>query len=772
MTSFRILLGSSLLFCSVALSQTLTLFGTVRDASTNDPLPAANIRVDGTTRGTITNADGFYRFTLPPGEYAIIFSFVGYQPNTIRVTLSADRQEEVRLTPVPIVLGEVVVTDEDPAYAIMRKVIENKGRWKEMLRSYQFDAFTRQSMKRDTIIAMISESYTTGYWQQGDTLREIVRQQRQTENIQGSQNFAAVGGIANFYDDNIRFSGFNFVGPTSRETFDYYRFKLLETRARDGIPIYTIQIIPRSRLVPLFRGTLSVAGDVYALTSVEVTPNEAYAIPFVDELDVRYAQQFDLYHEMYWMPVDIRVKALMNIGIAGFTFPRIGFDQTSVIYDYRINAEFPDTMRLRARRTKAPEAEVYDSLFWTRTEVLPLTSEERHAYITLDSTQTLQRQFEPKGPLSFLGGPVQSVIRILDVRFNRVEGFFGGIDLKRDSVISWLGVRAKLGYGFADRKTKGSLGFTLFADSGRKISVGFDLYRDIDYFYEDGLVGTFMVTASALFAKNDRRDYCYAEGWSASARVRPLRILSATLTYRAERHGVAEKRTDFSLFYRKHRYRDNPLADEGMLRTVTFKGRIGQDPIAINLIPVDHFELELETAAKGILTGSSGFTRGVVRGEIHLATFLRRNLFHPLLSARVVVGLSNGALPPQRMFSLESGGTGFGPFGVMRGMEVREFSGEQFVMISLEHNFRSIPMLALNIPYLYKRNIELVIHGAAARSWTRSERHSIYGHPTDGWYVEGGIGISRLFGLLRVDLTRRFMAPSQYVVTLSAARLM
>lgn len=744
----------------------------MRDASTDEPLPAANIRVDGTTRGTITNADGFYRFALPAGWYSIVFSFVGYQPDTIQVNLTADREQHVRLTPVPILLGEVVVTDEDPAYAIMRKVIESKGRWKEALRSYQFDAFTRQVMNLDTAIAMITESYTTGYWQQGDTLREIVHQQRQTENIQGSQNFAAVGGIANFYDDNIRFSGYNFVGPTSDEAFEYYQFRLEETRERNGVPMYTIRIIPRSRLVPLFRGTLNVAGDLYALTSIDVTPNEVYSFPFMDELSVHYAQQFDLYDETFWMPVDIRIKARMKIGIAGFTFPKMGFEQTSVIYDYRINAEFPDTMRLKPRRTKSPQAEVFDTLFWSRTEVLPLTEEEQRAYVVLDSTQTLRRQFEPKGPLSFFGGTVQSVLRTIDARFNRVEGFFDGLNVSLDSLTSWLDLRGKAGYGFVDKRAKGLLGFDIFADKGRRFGIGAEIYREIGHFDEEGMMGTSMGTSSALFFKNDPGDYYYAEGWKAHAQIRPARFLSLLLGYRAERHEIAAKRTDYSVFNRNHRYRENPEAEEGTLRSVTLKGRIGQDPIPMNLIPLDHVEFEVESAPHGIADKAPGFTRGVVRGEVHLPTFLRRNLFHPILSARLVIGASRGDLPPQRMFSLESGGTGYGPFGVMRGMKTREYTGEQFVMISLEHNFRSVPFLALNIPTLYKKNIELILQGAAARSWTRSSRLHIYGQSTNGWYVEGGVGLSRLFGLLRIDLTRRFSSPSEYVFTLSLARLL
>jgi len=396
------LLFLSVFFSASAFAQTFMLSGTVRDASTREALAAANIRIDGTARGTISNADGLYRLSLPPGPYAIIFSFIGYKPDTVRVNLSSDVSADVLLKPIAIQLSEIVVTDEDPAYRIMRKVIENKSRWKENLKTYQFDAFTRQVLRRDTAIASIAESYTTGYWQQGDTLREVVRQKRQTENIPMAQNFAAVGGIVNFYDDEIRFSGFTFVGPTSPEAFDYYAFHLEQTRVQNGVELYAIRMIPLTKVTPLFNGTVSIIGDSYAVVGIEVKPNEAYRIPFVSRLDITYAQQFTLLERIFWMPVDIRLKGSAQIGIAGFSFPRIGFDMVSSIYDYRLNAEIPDSIALKPRRTTAPEAETFDSTFWSEKEVLALTEEEQTAYNTLDSTQTLQKQFQPSGPLSSL----------------------------------------------------------------------------------------------------------------------------------------------------------------------------------------------------------------------------------------------------------------------------------------------------------------------------------------------------------------------------------
>ena len=93
------------------------------------------------------------------------------------------------------------------------------------------------------------------------------------------------------------------------------------------------------------------------------------------------------------------------------------------------------------------------------------------------------------------------------------------------------------------------------------------------------------------------------------------------------------------------------------------------------------------------------------------------------------------------------------------------------MVISAEHNFRSTPFLLANIPFLYKNGIELIFQGTMARSWVRGLPVRAFANPTKGWYTEVGLGISRIFGLLRIDLTRRFTAPSGLFLTISVANL-
>lgn len=771
MTS-RLLLSAFLilLIVDVSASQVVTISGTVRDAVTQTSLPSANVRVLGTSKGTVANALGVYKLSLDQGDYTIVYSFIGYRSDTLRVTLDRSIDYSPRLQPTAIQMAEVVVTSEDPAMAIMRKVIEYKKRWSETLKSYEFDAFTRMVMRRDTSIAMITESYTTGYWQIGDTLREVVKQKRHTENIPGIGNIGVGGSVVNFYDDDVFFVGYKFVGPTSPEAFDYYDFKLEKTRVRDDKPVYTIRIIPKSRLAPLFKGKIDVVGDIYALVGVEIAPNEAFTIPFISGLDIHYSQQFGLYESRYWMPMDIRLTGGFDISFPGFSFPKIVVEQASVVYDYNINRVLADSIFKKKRVTELPTAKKFDSLFWAQHDVLPLTHEEQHAYRTLDSTQTLDKQFKPSGPLADLSGPAFEFLSYADVRFNRVEGLFLGLKYTRDSVFSnRLTLSGSGGYGFSDQKPKFRLGASVFLDAARKWKIGAEGYKGIDHIPDAGYYPAFVIALASVLNKSDYRDYYYARGWRAFVETKPLWRLSLRMEYKNEDESTAVKVTEFSIFERNKLFRLNSPIQDGTMRSLNFRMHYGDEPVPLGLAVSNFAEVEIEHSNPNFLSSSYDFTRATVRGEARINTYSSRLLFPPTLNIKLAAGIATGSVPPQRTFSLESRYDGVGPLGVLRGGGVKEFSGQRFVAFTIEHNFRSTPFLMLNIPFLYKNSIEVTLYGTAAQTWTSMALP--FGVTTNGWYSEAGVGISRILTFLRFDFTYRIAQPRALFVTVGVAQI-
>jgi len=751
----------------------ITLTGRVFDVETGEALVAANIRIDGTSRGTITNSLGSYRIRLEGQPQILIFSSLSYQPDTLRISAVSDTVHDVGLKQSPIQLAEMLVLAEDPAIEIIRKAIANKQKWRDKLRSYQFEAYTRQLLRRDTSIASITESYSTGYMTSGDTMREIIRQKRQTQNVPIDENFASVGRIVNFNDDEISLfsasasgssSNFTFVGPTARDALDNYDYKLLSTSTVNGIDIYSIRMTPKSRFKPLFDGTITIADGTFAVMGVDVRPNETFIIPFLRDIDLRYRQKFSLYDSLYWMPTDIRIVGGVTVSIVGFSLPRIGIDQTSSIYDYAVNVQIPDSILHQRRLRVDSTAAKYDSAFWQQNDVLPLTPEEQAAYKSIDSTQTLEKQFEPKGPLSSLtGNATDKLFSHLDLHFNRVEGFYIGGHMKNGTLLPHTSLTFSAGYGFSDDRFMYEVGATFSTGKAGAISVGGEVYRSLDHIPDADNYGTLPLSLLALIDKNDYRDYFFTAGWRSFVAFQPTQRLRSSATFISEQQYSMANATDYSLFGRENVFRANPPIMDGRLRSVELALRIGESPVPFDLISRNAAEVLVEHSSPSFAHSEFDFTRFAAAIQWNIRTFARALLFPPTFRINVIAGTSRGSLPPQRLFTPDTRAGILAPFGVLQGGGVKEFFGDRMVMLNVEHNFRSVPFILMNIPSFYKNGIELVLHASAAQTWLGSTSTS------NGWYYDAGIGISRILDLLRVDLTYRFKEPSRLYVTLTLA---
>ncbi|MFO7977313.1 MAG: TonB-dependent receptor [Bacteroidales bacterium] len=86
--SFLPFLG--LLFCSIYLhAQTAMIEGSIRNKQ-GEPLEFVNVAVEGTSRGTATDQQGYFRLQVPSGNgINLKFSYLGYQSRTIQVEVIA-----------------------------------------------------------------------------------------------------------------------------------------------------------------------------------------------------------------------------------------------------------------------------------------------------------------------------------------------------------------------------------------------------------------------------------------------------------------------------------------------------------------------------------------------------------------------------------------------------------------------------------------------------------------------------------------------------------
>lgn len=99
-----------------ALAQNRTVTGKVLDAR-EEPLPGVSVHVEGTQQGTVTDVNGTFRLTLPARETTLVFSYVGFLTEVVKVKPD-ELHPVVHLQEDAIMLDEAVVV----GYGTQKKV--------------------------------------------------------------------------------------------------------------------------------------------------------------------------------------------------------------------------------------------------------------------------------------------------------------------------------------------------------------------------------------------------------------------------------------------------------------------------------------------------------------------------------------------------------------------------------------------------------------------------------------------------------------------------
>ncbi|MEL6769971.1 MAG: carboxypeptidase-like regulatory domain-containing protein [Bacteroidota bacterium] len=802
-----------LLLAPTALAQApTTVSGRITDAETDGPVPAATVQIEGTLRGTIANPDGRYALTLPAGTdtATLLVRTLGYV--TAREIVQATGGTltlDVALAPDTQTLGEIVVSGEDPALALMRRVVAHKARWQDRLRTWQADAFSRQVIESDTTIAAITESATQAFWDRERGLREIVQAFRTTDNLTDAFSadvFTAADDLVNLYDDAVDFGGYDLVGPTSPEALRFYRFAITGERTQGGRRVYDVVFETGGRLQPGFEGTLAVLdldprpadlGGAAVLLTAEVGVNDAVRFPLVQAFDLTLAQQYVAATEAgfaeasqadaVWLPADFRLVGKGRIGMTGLSFPDFGFRLTTRLSDYQLNVPVPDSLYADDATRVDSVAVASGAALEDEGQTVPLTAREATAYAEIDSTDTLEKAFEPSGFWArFIefntgsdsgGSGGNGKRRLLSTNFepvvwtNRVEQVHLGGAL---TISSRLGpyVGGRVGY----RTGLGDVGWSVrvgtlhrFGRTGLRVVAGYD--DEVVQRYSSDAHGRFLNSASVALGGDDYFDYydrrrAYGQV-SASIPAGPLGRLRPLVRFAAERHRSAVDIEDAALFGIGDQ-RANPFVANGDLRAVQARLSVGSTETGFFAAGTGHTgaEVRVEIADADALGGDFSFVRTEAAAGVTVPTFLRRRLFPNALHLRVTAGSTSGDPLPQRTFAVDGSLLGVAPFGTLRARAGRPIEATRYVAGFWEHDFRSVPFEVLGWEWAAVNNVGLLVHGAHAAGDL-----SAFGTTTDWKHHEVGVGLSGGFALpLRLDVTFRLDEPGT-TVTLGFARV-
>ncbi|WP_025763846.1 DUF5686 and carboxypeptidase regulatory-like domain-containing protein [Dyadobacter tibetensis] len=287
-----------------------------------ESLPYAGITVKGTSQGTMANEEGVYAFALAPGNYVLVFQYLGFKTKELAVIVDGDFQEQnVSMEVQALNLSEAVIGDlkEDPATTIMRKTIAKAKFHQLQVRSYTAKVYSRASavatgiptllqkrLKKEGIEegkAFLNESVAEVKYRRPNSYKQkIVSTRNSLDNSFPSPNEFI---MASIYSPRVAGA----ITPLSPQAFSYYRFSYEGYFEDQGHIINKIKVIPKAYGEGVFKGSIYIIEGLWAIHSYDLQTTTS-------GLDIAAKQIFSPVKRV-WLPVNQQFK--LQGGYLGFS---------------------------------------------------------------------------------------------------------------------------------------------------------------------------------------------------------------------------------------------------------------------------------------------------------------------------------------------------------------------------------------------------------------------------------------------------------------------
>ena len=350
--------------------------------SEQEPLPFTTVYISQQETGTTSNQEGFYEVKLPPGQYDLVFQYLGYETVVRSVTIDdAWVDLDITLAEQVVQLREVEVRagKEDPAYTIIRKAIAKSKFHRLQVQHYTAQVYVKGAgrvkdvpflLERrlrkegiDSSTVFLSESVSEITFDQPNTVKERVISIRRVGEGNNTSPTPFING--SFYNPTVAQA----ISPLSPRAFAYYRFRLEGSFRDRGHEVNKIRVIPRSRGDDVFNGYIYIIEDQWSIHSLKL-------FTYKQGFKIEASQIYSPIKETVWLPVTHRIE------VTGKVF---GFDleykYLATVSDYAVELN-PDLV---------PEIEVVDERV-DRELAAALAQEERAAADTAVATSAFRQQ--------------------------------------------------------------------------------------------------------------------------------------------------------------------------------------------------------------------------------------------------------------------------------------------------------------------------------------------------------------------------------------------
>lgn len=797
-----------LIFTLPLFPKNIQISGKIISKLNNEGVGYCTVIHKGTQNGTYTDSLGNFSFVSRSGEITLRAFTTGYQAKEISFYSENDTSGiEILIDIADFELEDVVVFAEGLGLRTMRKVLDRKENNKNKLNTYYYELYSKFIIQTDTLtagrttdnsdttISSILESYSKSYYKTPDNYFNNIIKKRQSINVPPQANFTQLDNRFNAWNDFVIVFNEKIYSPFHPDSPDFYDFEF-EKYIKDSLDrkLHKINIKPKGIARKAFSGYILIDSLEASPTYAELYPTEEVQLPFNAKMEY---QQWFTKVDGFTLPSKLRAAGGSKAELFWIVAPRLDIIFENAQFNYKINIPLDDDLFDQRPVELAKNADENDPKFWKNNKLINLDKKEALAYDEIRKSIEAPDSIRGTNFITKSIAPISNKLRFINLppftgwedvfKYNRITGFNPGVGLF-GNLTETTKADIYTGYGIADETPFINANLKQYFNNSGNYYANINAYNRLQRTDNPNIIKDRTITFVSFLAGNDYGDYFYNQGgeftlgygWGQKAYIRKLKFVRPNFIEffgRIENHKTAQTNTNFSLFNWNNIFRENPPSINDNFNTVGFKLNLNysREKEISNL----GFYFEGEYSDK-LWNSSQNYSR--YYGE---AIFETRTLPLWKLKLRLSGAYSNGNVPFQKYFSLETATAGLTAPGAMRTLAPKEYYGSRFAAINFEHNFGEIFPGLFRIPNIASFGLEFILIANTAWSdFTQSEinRNSATNYPfnftanngdllSDQLFTELGLGLNRLFILFRFDFMVRVSQGDgpQFRVTLSRA---
>ncbi len=462
-----------------------------------EALSYVNIYIEGTTIGTTSNVDGYYKLDVKRGTSTVIYQYIGFESVAKEISNQGDPISlDVTLQDQAYSLDQIIIAAdaEDPAYAIIRKARDMREVYRKMFDNYSCDVYMKGFNKitdapekilgqkvgdMDGLIdstrqgiVYLSESVSKLYVK-GKKEKEVMYSSKISGDPQGYSFNSASEIDFTFYDNTVKLNR-ALVSPIANNCLAHYDYRLEGTYYENDQLVNNIKVIPKNTYGNVFSGNIFIVEDQWNIKSVRMqATKEATQVPFVDSLIIQ--QEYHQLMDDRWVPL----STVLSFELGAFGFELIG-NFAAVYSNFDFTGIDDATFTNEVFNVLEGSNERNDG-YWDTLRPIPLTVEETVDYHDKDSIRIVKESpayldsidreanaFNLSHLFSDYTHQNSSSLTsftfnnpVFDTRLNTIQGWNSttGVGWQKSftkNATHYLEINADVNYGFSEKKWRPS----------------------------------------------------------------------------------------------------------------------------------------------------------------------------------------------------------------------------------------------------------------------------------------------------------------------------